>query len=361
MKDRLRAVAGLAIGGLLVWLLFRNTDWGEVRAAMSRASVPWLLVSILLIVLSSFLRTQRWTYIVRTAQPVRYRHMFSATQIGLLANLLLPARLGDVVQAAVLSRLAHVPFSKSISMTALDRVLDLISLLVVILISIGVFEPVDCLIPKETFGWPITFSASQMVKVERGVGLMLVVVIAAFVLLYARQAQVLKVLDLSLGWLSRGIAERAQRFALDFLHGFRIFRNAMDMAKAVAYSLITWTVSILAMAAMIQAFHISGPWYSSTVVVMLLAIGISMPAAPGLIGQFQVPVVVALLMLTSADDGTAKALSIVGYVIDVVLIVIIGLLCIYIEKLNMSILIPSDIMVKKRFLFLPSRDDNSET
>jgi hypothetical protein len=336
MKRTLRIVGGLAISALLVWLLFRNTKGADLWAATTRASMPWLLLAGALIVLSSFVRAQRWSYIVRTAKPVRYRYIFSAAQIGILANLAIPARLGELIQAMALSRLARLPFSRAVAMTALDRLLDLLSMVAAIAMTLGVFKPVDCIIPKETFGWQIVFSAGQVREGECLSGAILAVMGGLLVLLYLRQARALWLVDRGLGWFSRRFATRMRGFLQDFVDGLRIFHNALDMLKSVAYSLLTWTICTLAFEAMLRAFHVSGPWYTPIVAVTFLAITISIPGAPGLIGQFQAPVVVALVMLTSADDATAKALAIVAHIIDVFPALVMGLICLYMERFSMT-------------------------
>jgi uncharacterized protein (TIRG00374 family) len=340
--------AGLAIGIVLVWLLFRNTDWSEVWDSVRGAHLGWVLVATGLVILSFFLRVMRWTYIVRAAKPVKYRHLFSATQIGFLANFTLPARIGEVIRAVVLSRLEGLPISKTIAMVALDRLLDLVGLLAVVLVTIGVFTPQDGIIPKETFGREIPFSASQIRWGEFAAGTMLFVTVIPFVLLYVRQNQVLALTERFFGRISKRLGERVRLFLQHFVEGLHIFRSGSDMLKACLFSLATWGVCILVFQAMIFAFNIECPWYTAIVMEMLLAVAISVPGPPGFIGQFHAPIVICLVILSTADDPTAKAFAILTHIINLVPIAVIGFFCIITERFSVTELAHESSATKKQ-------------
>lgn len=336
MKRKLHVVVGLLIGAFLIWLLFRDTDWAEVWAATRRANIWWLSLATFLIVLTFFVRVQRWTYIVRTAKPVSYRHMFSATQIGFLGNFLLPARLGELVRAGVLTRLTRIHFSKSIAMVALDRVLDLVGLITIVAITLLVFTPQDHVIPKETLGWEIRFSANQVRLGELFATVMLVGAITAFGLLYVMQERILALSDRILGLFSRKLADKVHHFLGHFVEGLHVFRSGSDMAKSIAFSLLTWAICVLVFVCMLEAFNIEYPWYTAFVVELFLAIAISVPGPPGFIGQFQAPIIIGLVTLTTADDATAKAFAILAHILNMIPVAIVGLICIYMERFSVT-------------------------
>ena len=114
MKKYVFAVVGLVLGVLMVWLLFRSTNWEEVGHALSGANFWLLALSLVPVFLAHPARVRRWGFIVRAVYPATFREMFSATQIGFLANFVLPGRAGEAVRALVLTRLTRVPFSKEI-------------------------------------------------------------------------------------------------------------------------------------------------------------------------------------------------------------------------------------------------------
>ncbi len=334
MKRYIQAAIGLAVGVGLLWFLFRGTNLREMGDALRGVSVMWLLVSLGFIVLGFFTRVKRWSYIVRTAKFVSFRHMFSATQIGFMANFALPARLGEVVRAVVLGKLADLPFSKAFAMVALDRVTDLFGLIVVIFITIFSYRPTGMVVlPASVFGRELSFSALLIQSVEIKMIGVLVAMVVALALLYLNQKLVLRMSDACVGIASKRLAVWVHGILQNFADGLHVFRSASDMAKALGFSLVTWATFVLCMVSAMFAFHMDFPWYTPFVMEVLLAVFISVPGPPGFLGQFQYPIVIALMRLVP-DMTPAKALtfSMVVYVINLVPIVAIGVFCLSWEK-----------------------------
>ena len=96
MKKKIQIVIGIIIGVLLLWSLFKDTDWQEVWQVIRSAHIAWMLMGLLLLLLSFFIRVWRWGYIVNPVVSVSFWRLFSATQIGFMANFILPARAGEV-------------------------------------------------------------------------------------------------------------------------------------------------------------------------------------------------------------------------------------------------------------------------
>lgn len=337
MKKKIQIAAGLVIGLGLLWLLFKDTNWSEVFDAIRKANASLLGLGMLVVFCTFFTRVLRWRYIVRTAKPVSFRHMFSATQIGFLANFTMPGRVGEVVRALVLARLAKLPFAKCFAMVALDRVTDLIGLVAVMIVTIAAYKPVGkVVIPREVFDAEITFDAALVQPGEIAVFVSLIVLIGAFVMLYVNQRLVLRISDACLGVVSKKLAAWSHAFLEHFAEGLHIFRSASDMAKSVAFSLLTWCLFLLSFQVLLWAFGIHGPWYTVLVLQVLLAVFIAVPGAPGFVGQFHVPIVIALvLVIPDMDVSKAKAVAIVGHLINVALVAATGVYCLSTERLGL--------------------------
>lgn len=338
MKKRNQVIAGALLGLLALWLVFRVTDWGEVWVSMREIRPGWLAATILLVFVSFFARVQRWSYIVRTAGPVRFRHMFSATQIGFLANTVLPMRLGELVRALVLSRLAGLPVSKSMAMVVLDRVTDLIGLLCVMAVSILTYMPKEAVfIPKDVVGVDVHIAPSAIWWSEMGLLVLLLVSVAALTLLIARRDFVLWLNSMLVARLSRGLAGRLDRAIREFSQGLQALRSPSAMAKAIAFSLITWGCLVAMLDLYLRAFGVRGPWYTAFVIQVLLAAVVTLPSTPGATGLFHLAVVAGLMMLVpDASPNTAKAVAIVAHLISVLTIIVSGVVCLYIEGMGLG-------------------------
>ena len=110
-----------------------------------------------------------------------------------------------------------------------------------------------------------------------------------------------------------------------FADGFHVFRSPLDMTRAIAFSFLTWGLGILMLVFMLEAFRIDYPWYTPFVMQAMLAVFISAPNTPGFVGQFHVPIVLALVMTVSTiDPNEAKAFAIVTHLIQLPPVILLG-------------------------------------
>ncbi|HUW60643.1 MAG TPA: lysylphosphatidylglycerol synthase transmembrane domain-containing protein [Candidatus Bathyarchaeia archaeon] len=337
MKKTVQIIIGVGLGVGLLWLVFRGTNWNEVLQAIAAADPVWLAVFLALILLSFVVRVQRWSYIVRTAKPVSFRHLFSATQIGFLANFTLPGRIGEVVRAIALTRLAKLPFTKSFAMVILDRITDLFGLLAVVIVTVFAYTPEGSIsIPASTLGVPIEFSARNVYRGEILAIVSLVVLVSFFVLLYVKQELMLRVSDRLCSRFSQKLADKIHLWLQHFADGLHIFRSASDMAKSIGFSLLVWSIALLALTSVVRAFDVHVPWQGIFVIQLLLAVFISAPGAPGFVGQFHAPIVIGLVMFVPGiEDSKAKAIAIMAHLLNLIPVAVVGLICLFMEKLGL--------------------------
>ena len=122
--------AGLGCG-LVYWSLRGITPEQKqtIVAAFSRADYRWLFFIAFFGLLSNVFRAQRWRLLLK---PMGYRtnfwNTFASINIMFLANLAFP-RLGEVLRCSILARYDKVPIEKSIGTMVLERVVDLICIL----------------------------------------------------------------------------------------------------------------------------------------------------------------------------------------------------------------------------------------
>lgn len=338
MRRGPRIAVGAALGLLLTWLLFRATDWSAVWGSIREVHLGWLLLAQVLSFAAHFARVQRWSYVVRAAWPARYGSLFGATQIGFLVNAALPARLGELVRAYVLAKLERRPVSGCLSMVALDRAGDLVGLLAVVLVALLAYpvnESVEVAAGAIGNSAPFTIG-SEAIRVA-------VVVLTAFVLAvlgglvfaFFRQGLVLAALGATVGRVSRRLGALLARTFRGFAEGMHVFRSPAELAKSLASSMTLWLANALSLAATLEAFAIDQPWYASCVLLALIAIGISVPVAPGMIGQYHAGVIVGLLLAVPAIEvPKAQAVAIVTHVAGLFPIALLGLVALSRERLS---------------------------
>jgi len=101
----------------------------KVATDFREANYFWIAMVLLAFTISNVSRAIRWNMLIR---PMGYRprfiNAFLSTVLGYFANLGLP-RMGEVVRGASLSRYERIPLEKVMGTIVVDRVVDVISIL----------------------------------------------------------------------------------------------------------------------------------------------------------------------------------------------------------------------------------------
>lgn len=328
-------VFGMGLGLLLIWFLFRGTDWRAVLNSFRHAHLGWIMLSQVLIWASFFSRIQRWTYIVRAGGQASFRHMFSATQIGFLANFTLPGRVGEVVRAVVLSRLTRLSFSKSLALVAVDRLTDFAGLIAVMFVSLCAYRPAeDIVIALGEFGEK-RIPAGFIQQFALVAAASLIVLVAGLVTIYVAKETALRIADRCIGLVSEKAARFVHGMLEQFAEGLHVFRSMADMSKSLFFSFVTWGLFVLFYYSVMMAFGIECPWYAPFLVTSTVAIAVAAPIAPGFVGQFQAGIVIGVaISVPGYSYADTAAMAIAAHVITLVHVAIAGVFCLIWEDLR---------------------------
>jgi glycosyltransferase 2 family protein len=136
VKQSLKFSAFLLLGLLLLYLAFRKTDTGELRNALTHADYRWLLVSFAVSIAAFLSRARRWMLLIRPLgfQP-GHKTVYHSLMSGYLANMALP-RMGEVTRCVMLNRKEKIPLDKLIGTVILERVIDFISLILILVVTL---------------------------------------------------------------------------------------------------------------------------------------------------------------------------------------------------------------------------------
>ena len=140
--NALRIAVSLGLAALLLWVFFRNLDLRELGTTLSAAHPGWLGLALAITLVNFPHRSWRWTRLLHHVQRVPQREAFSATCIGFAATVLLPARAGEIVRPAVLSRRTGLPFAPALASVAVERLIDLVTVVLLFVVyALGGWEP----------------------------------------------------------------------------------------------------------------------------------------------------------------------------------------------------------------------------
>jgi uncharacterized protein (TIRG00374 family) len=313
-----KAILGILISAIFLFLAFRKVHLRELRIALGYANYVYLIPSIILLLLSMLLRAIRWRYLLRPVKDIKLKSLFSATVVGLMSNNLLPARLGEIVRAYIIGEKERISKSSSFATIVVERIFDGLSVLFffAVILILYAFS-----LPK----WMI-----NAVYVTIAIN---VIAILFLVLLKNKTNTVLNVS----GYILRPFPERTRsgliRILNSFVDGLKILHSAKDILASSILSILVWLLQGTIIVLMLISFDIHLPVYVSFLLLVSLCIGVMIPSAPGYIGTIQF-VCVTILALFSVPKSQALSFSIVYHGYIFITVTLLGL--IYLVKGEVS-------------------------
>jgi uncharacterized protein (TIRG00374 family) len=130
----LKLVISLGLGILIVWLTTRKLtpqDIADIQSVFSRADYKWVIIGPLIGMLSNVVRAERWKLLLNSAgyHPNR-TNVITSVYVMYVLNLVF-TRLGDVTRCTLLYKTDNVPVDKSIGTMVLERMVDMVTILLV--------------------------------------------------------------------------------------------------------------------------------------------------------------------------------------------------------------------------------------
>jgi phosphatidylinositol alpha-mannosyltransferase len=317
-RTAVRVARRAALGGATLataigsYLAVKHIGPERIGDALVRSQPAWVLFGLALMCASMIFRAVSWHSILKAALPDARPRVVDAVQgttIGVLMSATLPARLGELSRALVVSRRLGrardrlpVVLGTLISQTLIN-VLALVILGFVMFTTIGLF------------------AGNQKALVWYGAGplavLLIVLVAPALVRsgLPSRSKRVAR-------WVAQG------RLALSRVRsGLTVFLRPREGTVAIVSQLIAWAIQCVACYVLLVALGLDDKADLGAAAAVLFAVNVSavIPVTPGNLGVFQAACV--LVLSNAYHIGTAQALGygIILQAVEIATAVVMGM------------------------------------
>lgn len=319
------------LGGALVVAaagVFAHDEFARMVRSFLRADWRWILVGVGLMLLSLLLRSTALKLIVRAYDDVRPRitDTFSSTSIGLLANVLMPVRIGALLNPYVLFLLLrrrglHTPFATTLGMTVTEQLFAAAGFVLLSLLFVSVVA-----VPS----WAVhaLIVAAILLVLALGGG--------AALQRSRRRWGALAAADAAAAGGLRGFAGRLRRYLPQFVDSQRIMGRPLSALTVAGVQSLAWVVQLAAAMAVLHAFHLGGAGWRAAVLVLVLTnlIGI-LPLTPGNVGTFQVAGVAALAAY-GVGPGPAMAFALGLQGVQLLVAVLAGVVSLGLQDLTLA-------------------------
>lgn len=312
----------LSFGVALAILVFAaskaNIKWASVLHLLGKANIGLFALAFVVYYTSFPIRTHRWRRLMHNANhsPLQERidryPLWDLTQILYLswfANVVVPAKLGDVYRAYLARRWLGVSLSRTVGTILAERILDLIVLFPLLVLSAFL-----------TFQSKLFSANSANIRFALVVGLVLAVVAGGVLVAIWRAGEsVLRVLP-----------HRLHDIYTHFRHG-AITSFGNDALSLVGMTVVVWLMEGGRLMCILWSLGFLSPGKIGPAAALFLALGSSvlttLPFTPGGLGLVEsfIPTVLVLLAVPGGASAGA-AVAVLDRMISYLSIAVIGFL-----------------------------------
>ncbi len=328
-KKLLSFIIGLLISGILIFIIFRNVNFGDLMVALKGANYLWLLPNMFLVVLAMFQRAERWKHMLKPIGAPKYKKLLSATCIGFMANNVLPLRLGEFVRAYALARENEkVTKSASLATIFVERmVFDLLALLLILAVIL----------------WFIPTKFDDRFKLGAAMSLVVAIVGLIFaVAVVMRPEGAGKLITRYLFFLPDKVKDIIRKTVIKFSKGLIFLKNWRHTFWVSIHTILLWLAMGISNVFVFYAFGLDQPPYSlplsaSYVLLVVVSISILIPSSPGFIGVYHGGVVLTLGYYgIEASSSEAVSCALVLHAAQFIPVTLMGFYYLYKEGLSLS-------------------------
>lgn len=285
--------------GILISLVFlawalSGEPLDKVGAAILKANYWALIPALMLYFIGVWVRGVRWRVLLSPIAPkVGIRKTFEVVVIGYMANDVLPARIGELVRAYVLSKRENVRKTATLATIVVERIFDglvLVGFAAAVIFIVTAFTPSSL---STGSAHKLGTLLSQQSGLMGIVALVFLLALVAFVVISSSRQIVERLMSLALRFLPGRFRERAENIASSFIDGLGSLRSVSGMASVFGLSILAWLFeSSMYYVLATWGFNIVGsdgkplPFYAYILATAFANLSTLIPQAPGFIGVF---------------------------------------------------------------------------
>ncbi len=282
LRSALKIALPFALGGAILWWMYRGFEWGTLRTALSSGMRwEWMWLSFPFGIMAQVLRGLRWRQLLAPMGERARRSTCVHAVFASYASSLVVPRVGEVLRCGVLRRYDGVGMTRSIGTVVTERVVDMA---MIMLFSLGVFlwqVPAFVLFARQT-GIGTHMLAGRFTTAGWVVTIVSIALIIATTLVLLRRLQLLTrtkaiLSDLRQGLLSVTHVQRPLLFmaysagiwACYFLHFYLTF-FCFDSTAQLGISVAAIAFVVGTFAVLVPTPNGAGPWHFAVKTVCML-------------------------------------------------------------------------------------------
>jgi glycosyltransferase 2 family protein len=269
----------LIIGIGLSWLFFRNLNFEDLKHTISTGNFSWFYMVMFVSVMVYVFRVLRWQMLIKASGfKATFGSAFAALSIGYFVNFAVP-RLGEVTRCLSVKKQNDIPFMHLLGTVIIERVVDIVSLVVVLLLTLLLQFNMIIEFVKENIYEP--FYSGVILKIINGNNLLLFIIVA-----------IILTLIFLFYYFRKYFREKSPKLIVDFINGLK--DGLISIAKLeqkrlfIVYTILIWVCYYLMTYFWFFVFKETSVlgWGACLTILSIGTIGRSVPIQGGGMGAY---------------------------------------------------------------------------
>ncbi|MGE5402033.1 MAG: lysylphosphatidylglycerol synthase transmembrane domain-containing protein [Ignavibacteriales bacterium] len=319
-SNKFKQFAGIAFSFLLtaifLYIAFYGIRFRDVISLVGKASWLWVLVLVVSLAVSHFLRAVRWKVILNSVKSdTSVINLYGSLMIGYGVNCVIP-RLGEVSRAVLLGKWEDLSGTSMLGTVIVERVIDVMAFIAALLISVFIYDG------NLYASFPWLKSTLYIASIFMGGVILFLFLIIRFKQKFYRFILIL-------------VGRISEKFALKLAQIFNLLIDGFSSLKGARNIIFTFilTVMIILLYALnsylgfltlgmqnIQSVGFTMAW----VLMSISSLGVIIPT-PGGTGSYHVITQTALVVLFGFNSELSLAYAVLTHAVSTILFIVAAL------------------------------------
>ena len=300
-----------------IYFAFSGASTYEILEKLNNVDVLKIMIAVLLLILSCVVRAYRWQILLLPFCEIPFHRVFSSTMIGYFGNGVLVFRLGEFLKAYSVVKGLPVKTSQAFGTVILERILDLIAVLIIFIITIPWFPFNDN--AYSTLAYTFSFS-------------LILFITAIFIL--SKYNLLIKIKKLNI--FHSGFGEKLFLEMTKIFEGVTIISQIKNINAVITLSVFLWSLYLVISIFVLNACSINISIIELVVLFVIGSIAIGLPALPGSIGTYDLIITKALENLFNINHMDALNYALVSHAVSYFPFLLIGFVYFLLSNISLS-------------------------
>ncbi|MCP5496497.1 MAG: flippase-like domain-containing protein [Leptospiraceae bacterium] len=307
MKILSKILFSILIGIAFFYLAAKDIQFNQLSWSGELHLWHYILFFVIAFIIITVLRAYRLYVILKRLGNIKIKQVVAYTFVGYLFIAILPLRLGELIIPYLVNKDANISLTSTLSSIMFIRFVDLFTVMILL-----IFIFFNIVVPDWLLKSNIIFISFMVI------GSLI------FMITYKHSHLIWKLLLPIVNLFPEKLHDNIKHILKGFKNGFEVVKEVRIVSIDILISFVVVIFSTLSVYVLLQFLNMPSNLFISLTVVIINLIGLSLPAGPGMIGNFQYSCMIAL-GLFNIEENSSFVFANIYYILAIGLTIVSGI------------------------------------